>query len=131
LGRMPISLQSTRDVIEVTGQNAGRALACRPKVILGAQMQLNAAGSKPCAAASRQDRRFVDLDHSQNAGVEVSGDCLLAMWHRQLQVVQALKHDQSLPSPLTLLNSNEVTVVALPLAMPVLDRSTSALRACV
>ncbi len=68
-----------------------------PEVGLHTEVQLDAPGAKPCAAARGQDRRLIDLCHPQDARVEVPGGRLLPGWHCQLDVVQALEHTGQCP----------------------------------
>jgi hypothetical protein len=83
--------QLLNHLIKVGHDDARMAFACRTKVVLGAEMQLDAASTKPGTSACREHWRLLNFSHSEHADEEVPGCRLLTSRHRQLHVVEALE----------------------------------------
>ena len=87
------------------------SLARRSEVILDTEMQLDAPRTKPGAAPLCQGGRLVDLDHLEDADVEVPGGVLLPRWHGQLHMVHALEGHAAFFVTVTLAGSTSGPVV--------------------
>jgi hypothetical protein len=76
--RLPGGGEAGDDLVEVVDKDARVGLAGGPELVVDAEVQLDAAGAKPGAAARRQGRGLRDLNHAQDADVEGSGGGLPA-----------------------------------------------------
>ena len=68
--------------------NAGCALIAGPEPVLDAQVELDVRPSEPHAAPRRELRRLGDLLEAEHVAVELHRGLLLALRHRELDVVE-------------------------------------------
>jgi hypothetical protein len=62
-------------------------LLCRAKIILHAEVDLNAAALEPASATLSKFGRFRDLRHTQQAAIELASGVFTAYRHGELDVI--------------------------------------------
>lgn len=91
-GGLPSVRQACGDRVEVVDEDAGVAFASGTKVVLDAQVQLDAAGAEPGAAPGGEHGWLVDLSHAKDVDEEGARLLLLVARHGELRVMEPGEH---------------------------------------